>query len=75
MKEELASLREFRTAHRAALDRLRKRERGVVFPAGTYRVKLFGVRCRVPERPSLTAVPKVPDGGSASVPRVALPQG
>lgn len=54
MKEELAAIKEFRSAHRAALIHLRERKRGVVFPLGTYRLKLFGVRCvdaAQPERP------------------------
>jgi len=41
----LLALLEFRISHREALRRLVARERGVVFPYGTYRVKLFGVRC------------------------------
>lgn len=75
MKKELASLREFYTAHRAALDRLRKRERGVVFPAGTYRVKLFGVRCVDPEQRIFTAVPDLPEDNSGSMAAVALQRG
>jgi len=44
-KAVLLALLQFRFAHREALRKLIARERGVVFPYGTYRVKLFGVRC------------------------------
>jgi len=44
-KEQLAALAAFRYAHRNALRRLCAGEKGVVFPPGTYRVRLFGVRC------------------------------
>jgi putative transposase len=42
-KRELAALREFRTNHREARDRLRDGDRAVKFPEGTYRMKRLGL--------------------------------
>lgn len=41
----LARLDEFRAAHRDARERFCLGERGVVFPAGTYRMRSYGVIC------------------------------
>jgi REP element-mobilizing transposase RayT len=46
----LRALRGFRAAHRHALERWRDGERGVAFPAGTYRMRIFA-RCRVDTAP------------------------
>lgn len=73
MKQELASLRAFRVAHRAALDKLRARRRGVIFPAGTYRVKLFGVRCVIPEQQLWVIVHEEPAPPEVPRPILALP--
>lgn len=42
---ELQALRGFRAAHRAALQRWRSGDRTAEFPLGTYRARVFGVRC------------------------------
>lgn len=42
---ELVALRGFRAAYRRARERWCARDRRVVFPSGTYRMKSFGARC------------------------------
>jgi putative transposase len=42
---ELANLIEFRVRHRGALDSWRAGFQDVVFPAGTYRMKMLGAKC------------------------------
>lgn len=72
MLEELEAIKEFRIAHRASLDRLRARKRRVVFPVGTYRVKLFGVRCVDPQQRIWVVVEPVGDAVAQQAHR-ALP--